>query len=259
MQHLEQHQKDLSNKQIWVDVQGYVWEDIANSNKQTKRNDVFDKDNDKLADGVIVRLKHKNGTVIDTKVTGKDGAYKFIKVKITELGNYYVEFEYNGLKYQCVTKNLNLANGSKAIEKEADRTNFNNSYSSITGGNAKGSSTTGYSKSENGTTTNNLTYKNGTYSSSLVDNTTYATSSANGYVKSQNGSTGVVIKADTNTAGYTLKWSPGVYTISNVNLGMYLRDQPDMAIATDLNNIELDLNGYTHSYKYNKRNSSYRN
>ena len=245
--------KDLSNKQIWVDVQGYVWEDIANSNKQTKRNDVFDKDNDKLADGVIVRLKHKNGTVIDTKVTGKDGAYKFIKVKITELGNYYVEFEYNGLKYQCVNKNLNLANGSKAIEKEADRTNFNNSYSSITGGNAKGSSTTGYSKSENGTTTNNLTYKNGTYSSSLVENTTYATSSAKGYVKSQNGSTGVVIKADTNTAGYTLKWSPGVYTISNVNLGMYLRDQPDMAIATDLNNIELDLNGYTHSYKYNKR------
>ena len=245
--------KDLSNKQIWVDVQGYVWEDIANSNKQTKRNDVFDKDNDKLADGVIVRLKNKDGKVIDTKVTGKDGAYKFIRVEIVQLGNYYIEFEYNGLKYQCVTKNLNLANGSKAIEKEADRTNFNNSYSSITGGNAKGSSTTGYSKSENGTTTNNLTYKNGTYSSSLVDNTTYATSSANGYVKSQNGSTGVVIKADTNTAGYTLKWSPGVYTISNVNLGMYLRDQPDMAIATDLNNIELDLNGYTHSYKYNKR------
>ena len=245
--------KDLSNKQIWVDVQGYVWEDIANSNKQTKRNDVFDKDNDKLADGVIVRLKHKNGTVIDTKVTGKDGAYKFIKVKITELGNYYVEFEYNGLKYQCVNKNLNLANGSKALETEKDRTKFNASYSSITGGNEKGNTTTGYSKSENGTTTNNLTYKNGTYSSSLVDNTTYATSSANGYVKSQNGSTGVVIKADTNTAGYTLKWSPGVYTISNVNLGMYLRDQPDMAIATDLNNIELDLNGYTHSYKYNKR------
>ena len=245
--------KDLSNKQIWVDVQGYVWEDIANSNKQTKRNDVFDKDNDKLADGVIVRLKHKDGTVIDTKVTGKDGAYKFIKVKITELGNYYVEFEYNGLKYQCVNKNLNLANGSKALETEKDRTKFNASYSSITGGNEKGNSTTGYSKSENGTTTNNLTYKNGTYSSSLVDNTTYATSSANGYVKSQNGSTGVVIKADTNTAGYTLKWSPGVYTISNVNLGMYLRDQPDMAIATDLNNIELDLNGYTHSYKYNKR------
>ena len=245
--------KDLSNKQIWVDVQGYVWEDIANSNKQTKRNDVFDKDNDKLADGVIVRLKNKDGKVIDTKVTGKDGAYKFIRVEIVQLGNYYIEFEYNGLKYQCVTKNLNLANGSKAIEKEADRTNFNNSYSSITGGNAKGSSTTGYSKSENGTTTNNLTYKNGTYSSSLVDNTTYATSSARGYVKSQNGSTGVVIKADTNTAGYILKWSPGVYTISNVNLGMYLRDQPDMAIATDLNNIELDLNGYTHSYKYNKR------
>ena len=172
--------KDLSNKQIWVDVQGYVWEDIANSNKQTKRNDVFDKDNDKLADGVIVRLKHKNGTVIDTKVTGKDGAYKFIKVKITELGNYYVEFEYNGLKYQCVNKNLNLANGSKALETEKDRTDFNASYSSITGGNEKGNTTTGYSKSENGTTTNNLTYKNGTYSSSLVDNTTYATSSANG-------------------------------------------------------------------------------
>ncbi len=77
--------KDLSNKQIWVDVQGYVWEDIANSNKQTKRNDVFDKDNDKLADGVIVRLKNKDGKVIDTKVTGKDGAYKFIRVELFNL------------------------------------------------------------------------------------------------------------------------------------------------------------------------------
>ena len=245
--------KNVANPQIWVDVQGYVWEDIANSDKKTTRNDIFNTGVDKLADGVIVRLKHRNGTVIDTKVTGKDGTYKFIKVKISELGNYYIEFEYNGLKYQCVNKNLSLANGSKAIEITSDRTNFNNSYSSITGGNAKESSTTGYSKSESGKITNNLTYKNGTYSSSLVANTSYATSSGNGYVTAQSGSVGIVMKSNTLTAGYTLKWSPGVYTISNVNLGMYQREQPDMAIATDLNNIELDMNGYMHTYKYNRR------
>lgn len=244
--------KSLANKQIWTDVSGYVWEDIADKNKNTTRNDLYES-TDKLANGVTVRLRHINGTILDTKVTDKNGAYKFIKVRISELSNYYIEFEYNGLRYECVAKNLNVANGSKAVENGQNRVNFNNSYASITGGNEKGNTTVGYSRNTNGTVTNNLTYKNGTYSSSLVQNTQYATSSVKGYVVAQNGSAGVVMTSDTRTAGYGLIWTPGTFVIPNVNLGLYEREQPDMAIATDLNNIDLKINGYSHNYMYNQR------
>ena len=245
--------KDVLNKQIYLQISGYVWEDIADKNKNTTRNDLYDS-TDKLANGVTVRLRHRNGTVLDTKVTNKNGAYRFKKVLISELSNYYIEFEYNGLRYECVAKNLNVANGSKAVEIGQNRVNFNNSYANIIGGNEKGNTTIGYSRNTNGTVTNNLTYKNGTYSSSLVQNTQYATSSANGYVLSQNGSAGVVITSDTRTAAYSLNmWSPGVIELPNINLGLYEREQPDMAIATDLNNIDLKINGYSHNYMYNQR------
>lgn len=245
--------KDVLNKQIYLQISGYVWEDIADKNKNTTRNDLYE-NTDKLANGVTVRLRHINGTVLDTKVTDKNGAYRFKKVRISELSNYYIEFEYNGLRYECVAKNLNAANGSKAVENGQNRVNFNNSYASITGGNEKGNTTVGYSRNANGTVTNNLTYKNGTYSSSLVQNTQYATSSANGYVSSQNGSAGVVMTSDTRTAAYSLNmWSPGVIELPNINLGLYEREQPDMAIATDLNNIDLKINGYSHNYMYNQR------
>lgn len=245
--------KDVLNKQIYLQISGYVWEDIADKNKNTTRNDLYE-NTDKLANGVTVRLKHINGTVLDTKVTDKNGAYRFKKVRISELSNYYIEFEYNGLRYECVAKNLNVANGSKAVEIGQNRVNFNNSYANITGGNEKGNTTVGYSRNANGTVTNNLTYKNGTYSSSLVQNTQYATSSANGYVSSQNGSAGVVMTSDTRTAAYSLNmWSPGVIELPNINLGLYEREQPDMAIATDLNNIDLKINGYSHNYMYNQR------
>lgn len=246
--------KDVLNKQIYLQISGYVWEDIADKNKNTTRNDLYE-NTDKLANGVTVRLKHINKTDLNMNtVTDKNGAYRFKKVRISELSNYYIEFEYNGLRYECVAKNLNVANGSKAVEIGQNRVNFNNSYANITGGNEKGNTTVGYSRNANGTVTNNLTYKNGTYSSSLVQNTQYATSSANGYVSSQNGSAGVVMTSDTRTAAYSLNmWSPGVIELPNINLGLYEREQPDMAIATDLNNIDLKINGYSHNYMYNQR------
>lgn len=244
--------KDILNKQQYIQISGYVWDDVADESKQTLKNDLYEAP-ETLVKDITVRLKHANGATIDTKVTNQNGAYKFNKVKISELSNYYIEFEYNGLKYTNVKVNKNANNGSKASEKATDRTSFNNLYSSITGGNAKGNTTTGYSKNENGTITNNLTYKNGKYSSSLVQNTEYTVASASGSVSAQNGSVGVSMKADTNTAGYTLRWTAGTVEITNVNLGITAREQPDMAISTDLNSIDLTLNGYSHTYTYNKR------
>ncbi len=242
--------KDFLNEQKYVNLSGYVWEDVAAS-KQTTRNDVYD-NGEKRIPGITVRLK-KNDTVIKTTTTDQSGKYKFQKVDKTELKNYYVEFEYNGLKYQSVAYK-NQDNGSRAIEGSTARTSFNNSFASITGGNEKGNSTTGYSRNTSGTVTNQLTYSNGQYKSALVGNTGYTASSATNSVSSRNGSSGATIKASTHESGYSLAhWSAGVTEIGNINLGIYLRDQPDMAIATDLDAIDLEMNGYNHTYKYNRR------
>ena len=203
-----------------------------------------------VAPGVIT--VREEGTLQTTK-TGNDGKYEFKKVKIDQLSSYYIEFEYNGLKYQSVAYH-NQDNGSKAIEGDTTRDNFNNQYASITGGNAKGTTTTGYSRNATGTVMNNLTYTNGKYASELVGNTGYTVESAENSVEAQNGSTGASIKATTSAANHSLAtWSAGVVKLENINLGIYKRQQSDMKIATDLKDIGLTFNGYNHTYTYNKR------
>ena len=306
---------DIKNKQIYLDVSGYVWEDKHDNNKQTLRNDLYDS-NETLISDVTVRLKRKgdinndgvinqkdidlltyhlsgrsiltgeeydradlnNDGVVDvkdgvaiskiansktdlsatlqtTKTDSQNGAYKFRKVKIDELANYYIEFEYNGLRYQNVTKKLDMDNGSKAIENANNRKKFNNSYSTISGGNSKDKSgTKGSTLDENGNTTNILTYTNGTYSSSLVPNTAYTAESTKNSVSPQNGSMGAVIKANTKDAGYSLdQWKDGVVEIKNVNLGIAERSQPDLTIASDLDNMNMTINNYEHTYNFGQR------
>ena len=249
---------DLSvlNKQIYIQVSGYVWEDmLATEVKEDSRNDLYDADRkEPLIEGITVRLNStKDGTIQTTK-TDKNGNYKFKKVEIDKLPNTYIEFEYNGLKYQSVAYH-NQDNGSKAIEGDTTRDNFNNQYASITGGNAKGTTTTtGYSRNATGTVMNNLTYTNGKYASELVGNTGYTVESAENSVEAQNGSTGASIKATTSAANHSLAtWSAGVVKLENINLGIYKRQQSDMKIATDLKDIGLTFNGYNHTYTYNKR------
>lgn len=248
--------KDVKNKQIYLDVSGYVWEDSIDKNKQSTRNDLYDADrNETLINGITVRLKNTKSETLQTTTTGSQGEYMFRKVKIDELSNYYIEFEYNGLKYQNVTKKLDKDNGSKAVENTTLRTDFNNSYSTISGGIAKNSSgTKGYSLDQNGNITNSLVYTNGTYSSSLVQNTAYNAESTKNSVSPQKGSMGAVIKANTKDAEYSLdKWKAGVTEITNVNLGIAERGQPDLAIVTDLNHMDMTINGYEHRYNFAQR------
>lgn len=263
------------NKQRYVDVSGYVWEDIV-SEKNSTRNYLYkdneNDSNDKLVQGITVRLKNTDkDTPIAETITDENGAYKFegkvlnpdgtvnaqIEIEQVKLNKYYIEFEYNGLKYSNVLSNINIDNGSKAIEKTQDRNNFNLSYSTISGGNIKEGSTKGYSLNQNGEVTNELTYKNGQYTSLLVSETGYTVDSAKDYISAKNGSNGVTMKADTSTAGYVMKWDAGMYEIKNINLGIAERAQPDMAIAADLESVELKFGDYSHSYLYDKRRKLY--
>ena len=243
---------EIDNKQVYTDLSGYVWEDVADTNKNTLRNDLYESP-ETLVEGITVRLKDYNGQTIDTRTTDSKGAYKFTKVKIDELPNYHIEFEYNGLKYESVTAVLDKDNGSKVSEDPLNRKNFNKSFASITGGNSKDKTTTGYSRDENGTIKNILTYENGENKSTLVQNTGYTSESTKGKITAQNNSMGATMYADTKSSEFELKWNSGAREISNINLGLYERAQPDLAITSDIDNVKLNINGYEDTCHYNER------
>lgn len=48
------------------------------------------------------------------------------------------------------------------------------------------------------------------------------------------------------------------YVSSNINCGIRVRDTLDIALNTDIHNIEVKINGKTENYQYNKRTWIYR-
>lgn len=45
----------------------------------------------------------------------------------------------------------------------------------------------------------------------------------------------------------------GISEITNINLGLYEREMPDLAVVQDIENVKVGLNGYEHIYEYAKR------
>lgn len=299
----------MKNKQYTIDIRGYVWEDIATS-KLTVRNDLY-KDTiedikDCMATDVVVRLYaelNQQGQLPTLITTTDEDGYKFkgaefvldangnkvldangdpkmqYNIIIDNLSSYYIEFEYNGLKYQNVLTEkekydpnnnnyiYSMENTSKAKEKDADRVNLNNSFATIIGGtsstatDSNSGKTEGYSIDNNGNQTNKLIYDSKDHKSKLLsdEDKEYSVASVQNKIVPLGSSTGASIKADTGTAGCNFKdmydlLPEGAREISNINLGIYERKQPDLAVATDIENIQFDINGYTHKYEYKNRN-----
>ena len=265
----------FTNKQLRIDIEGYVWEDIATS-KLTVRDNLYNDKNenvDKRIPNIPVYLK-KNGVIKAVRYTDTNGEYFFpakstynadgtgdeYTIVIEELSQYLIEFEYNGLKYQCVPQILEAEKGSKVAEEDKNdgntdndrRTIFNNNYYNISNVTKKDNENKG--KTETGV---ELTYSNGgKWNSELVQNTDYYSTSLEGDVKP---TSSAIMYADTETARdktsteYILNWKTGRRVIRNINLGIYEREQPDLAIVTDLEDIDLTINGYSHKYEYKNR------
>lgn len=249
--------KVIQNIQLYVDLEGYVWEDTI-SGKVSSKNDIYDNGEYRVPN-IPVFLK-KNGVVIAERLTDSNGTYFFpakgtyysnatgneYKIVIEELSQYVVEFEYNGLKYQSVNKNFS-DNGSKASEIPSLREGINNDFSTIKGQSTKNNGTT---QGQTGTGVG-LTYTaDGNYKSKLVQNTSYRADTVNGSVSPADRAR---ILANTQEAGYSIPWSAGIRTVKNINLGIYQREQPDLAIVTDIEKIDLEINGYKHTYNYKQR------
>lgn len=230
----------IPNKQKYIKLSGYVWVDKVFS-KQASRNDLYkDNDydsNDILLDGITVRLIDKTtGKVVKEAKTADGGKYLFTDVLVDELGNYYIEFEYDGLTYTNVIPHIDKDNGSKAAENSSVRDEFNKGFSVIEGSTE---SNKGITKDSAGNPKYDLNYN--------IDKNKHTSTLNN---------TGLYpITANTNETGYVIKdhFTPGQEEIKYINLGLYEREQPDIALIKDLYNVNVAINGYNHIYEYANR------
>lgn len=56
------------------------------------------------------------GKVVKEAKTADGGKYLFTDVLVDELGNYHIEFEYDGLTYTNVIPHIDKDNGSKVMK-----------------------------------------------------------------------------------------------------------------------------------------------
>ncbi len=261
--------KPVSNKQIYVKLSGYVWVDKPDGKTGFERNDHFKTSldgtqdtHDLLFNGIKVRLINSKTGEIKETTTAKlnkyttsgnngNGEYEFKDVLISDLPYYYIEFEYDGLTYQNVPKDISLDSGSKAIEN-GRRETFNAGFSVIEGE----TTTTGIRRNTNGEAKNDLSY-------ALNENKTVATLTSAGktsvdnienpsYIK-QDSIGNYTITSNTKDAGYVLHDPEGEEEIKYINLGLYDRDQPDITLGKDIHNVRLSINGNNHIYEYGQR------
>mgnify|MGYP005760657995 CR=1 FL=1 len=245
------------NKQIYVKLSGYVWLDKT-SGKQSLRNSLYrddlNDDTDELLEDVIVRLIDRRTGEIVKNDNGEDfyaltkeidlgdqviRYYQFVDVRINDLANYYIEFEYDGLTYSNVTPHIDKDNGSKAAENPNERDQFNKGFSRIEGT----SETTGVALDENGNVAHELHYHKDAeqHKSTFINE---------GLPVGQ-----YPITANTDETDYTIRdhFEYGMEEIPYINLGLYEREQPDLAVIKDMQNVRLAINGYQHIYEYGKR------
>ena len=284
---------------IYRNINGRIYQEFEdNNNKTVYVSAVYNSSTDsyeidKNSNGIPKSVLNSNGNAL-TVVSYENSSLQFknsngtlksaipkvhMNIIINNLSQYNIEFEYNGLRYECVLtekeKNgsndnnyiYKEVNSSKAKENTTNRQNFNNTYSRISGGNAKNTSnytTIGYSTNDSRNNENKLTYTGDNTKSELVQNTKYSVESAANSVSNSNlPGMGVVMTSTTKEAKCNFKdmyelLPEGSREIENVNLGLYEREQPDLALQTDIDNVQFSINGYTHTYNYKKR-ASYEN
>ena len=278
---------NIENKKEFIDLSGYVWEDMLNG-KDNARNNLFQNDQyddkDKLVPGVKVIL---HDTVRNRELvtwTNENGEYHFGSrnedltytddtLRIADLDKYYIEFEYNGVKYRNVKLNpdVNVTNASRASEEVSSgksdedssvRQRFNERFSTISSGtqiDSNGESTGVVIDANGNVNSDKISYiKNGNHQSQINygKNMTEANGNKEAY-----GENIYHIKATTYKnlnlsnylEGYIKKENTTIVhvnEIKNINLGLYSREQVDVAVDSDVARFVLNVNGYQHTYKY---------
>lgn len=219
----------------YINITGYVWDDINPPDKQNQTADGKYTDNPDIRaknENITVRLYHyklnDDGTRSETatlskKITTLDdnGEYKLKNVLASDLKYYYVEFDYsnyskfaksvndykenNNYIYVPVVPNFEEENTSKAILENVAPTEDADIYSNI---------------------------ENRRVNTGKNSNTNF-----------------FCTMSETNFKNWTyVEGKDKIPTLHNVNLGLRQIIKPEDSIYTTLENIHLSINGYNYDY-----------
>lgn len=261
----------IDNSQVYIDISGFVWQDIPTFDENKNENiinNVYDS-KDYMIDGIEVRLmdkttkqvvKNKDGKELKA-ITSNGGKYKFENVKFQEkqqdgsykniLGNYYVEFTYDGVTYQNVITPSDVTDVSKTSKaQETARQEFNNIFTEITGeGQVLNGVKLTYTKKDGRVYSNNIAQRDVNVDKKLVNiskagDFTLGATTADKYL--------LTTYNKLSDSGKKV-----ISEITNVNLGLYMRPQSVISVEKDISSAKLSINGFNHIYTYGAKTEEY--
>ena len=272
----------IKNHQEYIRIEGTVWEEILNS-KNNMANNIYNSDTDAQVEGINVYL-YKNGKIVTSTTTNSNGWYEFgtIKkgddindnydvndyleeengnLKIDDLDKYYVEFEYDGLKFTSVEADINyqsddysISAKSSEVQKQRndrkDRQDINEDFTEITNNTSRNSK---------GEETYKLEYDFNNHVSTYKDYWRYEYNDEKNKLKVTPAKEYTII-ASTEESNFNLKdaWQDrcaksGSESLTAINLGIKRREQPDLAISSDIATVNIGVGNYENTYQYAKR------
>ncbi len=239
----------IYNKKSTVDLKGYVWiekEDINgtwDSEKQEKKVT--------SANGnVIVKLVDNNdrNKIIASTNIDRYGLYQFKDIKKDELSKYHLEISYNGMTYQATnTNHAKSANGNVFKEdiNKQDRQTFNNKFATIENNiaiNSNGEVRKDLKYLEN--TNNELKQSKLVLGNNKTIDDRYITGVDNDYMITAQ-SDSITLENNKSSIGY---YNTSTNTIEGLNLGIYLRDIPDIELTMNVTKVSVTVNGRSETY-----------
>lgn len=197
----------------YIDIGGMVFLDAKTGKANGPPNGYYDS-GDKIVEGIEVKLyRADNNQELETKYTDSNGKYEF--KHRTKAYNYYIRFKYNGQIYEATTYNETSAAAkfrSYATEGLNERRTFNNKFTPVNA---------------------NHTVPKWTDTSNSAFNI-YAYTGADGPNNKKT-------YGKNNTTD----------ELKNINLGIKERDIFDLNLRKDLVNVDVSINGKSHTYDYN--------
>lgn len=222
----------FTDTRIAIDLEGLVWQEEGQG-KQHVTNNLYDSGTERLVPGIKVVLK-KGGAEVDSTTTDSAGHYEFKKLKVKDLDQYTVEFEYNGMKYYSIPTMVDEEKGSKASDIQEMRDDLDDRYNTID-----------KSQETNASDTSGVDYSVSDYKSEIIyrPNDDYAQPKYNLRASTEG-------TCDLSSDKF---YNPANDYIYNINLGIKEREQPDLALTEDIDRVEVSFNGTSHTFKYGER------
>ena len=231
-----------------TDFAGEVWLDGLEG-KQEERNNILD-ENDKPFANIRVILHNNTKTKDLETTTDENGKYVFKRQQINN--NYYVSFEYQGQEYMPVEpdgfveftsanyKDYNSAAKERIVGEDAYRGTLTREEL-----NAK------FYEIVKGAGENKGLAVNKNNSTSTIE-LEYTGPNASKHSSEINKNTDIFINA-TKIQSHTVNFDGTADHTKHINLGLFERAQINLGLMTDVNSVDLTINGKNTTYDYSQR------